>query len=127
MTDSGESKACASCCGAGYIETSRGPVECDCIGEREADGWTAASDMNAEFTRAMDALTWLCFQNEEEIVSGPRGDGLPGPFIDGRFGWTQIPDRIRDLIEVAVSEAEACDVEHERAVFEAQVRPQSGR
>lgn len=89
------------------------------LSEDAADGWKAASDMNAEFVRAMDALTWLCFQNKVEIVSGPRGDGLPGPFIDGRFGWTPMPKRIRDLIEVAVSEAEACDLEHERQAYDA--------
>ena len=30
---------CPSCDGAGYIETSRGPVECDCVHE-DAHGYS---------------------------------------------------------------------------------------
>lgn len=48
-------------------------------------------------------LAWLCGQLEVEIVGGTRGDGVPGPFIDGRDGWEPIPDTFLPYLQAAVA------------------------
>lgn len=56
-----------------------------------------------------ECIAWLCEQAGVEVERGTRGDGVPGPFIDGKDGWEPIPDTFLPFIDAALLGGEARD------------------